>query len=85
MPIFTPPTVDEGPAGKGHFLSRFKIKRGISVLKTGSTYSRVRTPSLDECIAADIVYLGGHEHEVSEEEKTALIASGIGITESNFT
>lgn len=85
MPTFTPPTVDEAPAGKGRLLYRYKLKRGISVLKNGSVYSLVRTPSLDECNLADIVYLGGHQYEVTLSEKAALIAAGIGITESNFT
>jgi hypothetical protein len=85
LPIFTPPTVDEGPAGGGRLFSRYKIKRGVSVVKNGSTYTVVRTPSLDEYLLADVVYLGGHEYEVTNTEKTALINSGIGITESNFT
>ena len=85
MPIFTPPTVDEGPAGGGRLFSRYKIKRGVSVVKNGSTYTVVRTPSLDEYLLANTVYLGGHEYEVTNTEKTALINAGIGITESNFT
>lgn len=84
MPIFLPPTVDEGPAGGGRLFSRYKIKRGESVLKNGATYTRVRTPSLDEYLLADVVYLGGHQYEVTNAEKSALIAAGIGITESNF-
>jgi len=85
LPIFTPPTVDEGPAGGGRLFSRYKIKRGVSVVKNGSTYTVVRTPSLDEYLLADVVYLGGHEYEVTNTEKTALINAGIGITEGNFT
>ena len=85
MPIFKPPTVDEGPAGGGHFLSRYKIARGDSIVKNGGTYTRVRTPSLDEYLVATFVYQGGHEYEVTNTEKTALINAGIGITESNFT
>ena len=85
MPIFRPPTVDEGPAGGGRLFYRYKITRGDSVVKNGGTYTRVRTPSLDEYLAATFVYQGGHEYEVTEAEKTALINAGIGITESNFT
>lgn len=83
--IFKPPTVDEGPAGGGKLFSRYKLKRGESVLKNGATYTKVRTPSLDDYLVADTVYLGGHEYEVTEAEKSALIAAGIGVTESNFT
>ena len=85
MPIFRPPTVDEGPAGGGHLFLRYKIARGDSIVKNGGTYTRVRTPSLDEFLAATFVYQGGHEYEVDNTEKAALIASGNGITESNFT
>lgn len=84
MPTFKPPTVDEGPAGGGPLFYRYKITRGDSILENSGTYTRVRTPSLDEYLEADIVYLGGHEYEVSEETKTSLINAGIGITEANF-
>jgi hypothetical protein len=84
LPTFKPPTVDEGPAGGGPLFYRYKISRGDSILETGGTYTRVRTPSLDEYLEADIVYLGGHEYEVSEETKTELLNAGIGVTEDNF-
>ena len=84
MPTFKPPTVDEGPAGGGPLFYRYKISRGDSILETSGTYTRVRTPSLDEYLEADIVYLGGHEYEVSEETKTELLNAGIGVTEDNF-
>ena len=82
---FFPPTVDEGPAGGGRLFSRYKIARGDSIVKNGGTYTRVRTPSLDEYLVATFVYQGGHEYEVDDTEKAALIASNNGITESNFT
>ena len=34
--------------------------------------------------ASSEYYAGGHEYEVSEAQKSALIAANIGITESNF-
>ena len=83
MPTFFPPTVDEGPAGFGLFY-RYKHKRGISVLKINGTYSRIRVPSTDQVDSASEYYAGGHEHNVTNAQKTALIAAGIGITESNF-
>ena len=83
MPKFFPPTVEEGPAGYGLFY-RYKLPRGISVLKTNSIYRLDRVPSTDEIEEASEYYVGGHEHEVSEETKTELINAGIGITEANF-
>ena len=83
MPLFFPPTVDEGPAGFGLFY-RYKHKRGISVLKIGGTYYKIRVPSTDQVDSATEYYAGGHEYEVSEAVKTSLLNANIGITEANF-
>lgn len=83
MPKFFPPTVSEGPAGFGLFY-RYKLTRGVSVLKTGGVYRKLRVPSTDQIDAASEYYAGGHEYDVTEAQKAALIAAGIGITESNF-
>ena len=83
MPIFFPPTVEEGPAGFGLFY-RYKLTRGISVLKIGNKYYKLRVPSTDQIDSSTEYYAGGHEHNVSEAQKSALIAANIGITESNF-
>ena len=81
--MFFPPTVDEGPAGFGLFY-RYKHKRGISVLKIGGTYYKIRVPSTDQVDSATEYYAGGHEYEVSEAVKTALLNANIGLTEANF-
>jgi hypothetical protein len=83
VPLFFPPTVDEGPAGYGLFY-RYKLPRGISVLKVGSSYVLRRVPSTDEIDAASEYYAGGHEHEITEETKTSLLNANIGLTEANF-
>ncbi len=83
MPKFFPPTVNEGPAGFGLFY-RYKLLRGISVLKIGNTYYKLRVPSTDQIDSSTEYYAGGHEYNVSEGQKSALIAANIGITESNF-
>ena len=63
---------------------RYKLLRGISVLKIGNKYYKLRVPSTDQVESASEYYAGGHEHNVTEAQKTALINAGIGITESNF-
>jgi hypothetical protein len=83
LPKFFPPTVEEGPAGYGLFY-RYTLNRGVSVLKTSGVYATRRYPTQDEIAAATEYYAGGHEHEVTEGQKSAIIAAGIGITESNF-
>jgi len=83
--IFKTPIVQEGPAGGHRLFYFYKLDRGISIVKSGSTYSQIRY-SLDENIDSyDAFYLGGHEHTVNEAEKNALIAGGVGVTEDNFT
>ena len=83
MPKFFPPTVEEGPAGSGLFY-RYTHLRGVSVLKTSGVYATKRYPTQDEITAATEYYAGGHEYDVTESQKSAIIAAGIGITESNF-
>jgi len=83
LPLFIPPTVDEGPAGFGLFY-RYKLSRGISVLKLSGSYVLRRVPSTDEIDNATEYYAGGHTHEVSEATKSSLLAAGIGLTEDNF-
>lgn len=83
MPLFFPPTVSEGPAGWGLFY-RYKLDRGISVLKINNKYYKIRVPSTDQIDSATEYYAGGHQYEVSEATKTALLNAGIGITEGNF-
>jgi len=83
LPKFFPPTVEEGPAGSGLFY-RYTHLRGVSVLKTSGVYATKRYPTQDEITAATEYYAGGHEYDVTESQKSAIIAAGIGITESNF-
>lgn len=82
---FETPTVREGPAGKHRLFYFYKLDRGISIAKSGATYSRVRYV-LDEDIADyDEFYRGGYTHTVDAATKAALIAGGVGVTEANFT
>jgi len=83
--IFQTPTVREGPAG-GHRLFHFyKLDRGITIVKSGGTYSQVRYLLDEDLDNYQEIYLGGRNHTVSEATKAALIAGGVGVTESNFT
>jgi len=82
--IFTTPVVEEGPSGEHRLFYFFKLKRGLTVTRTGEDYEIGRWYNHDELEAVDEYWLGGHEHEVTEATKNALIAGGIGVTESNF-
>ncbi len=82
---FTTPVVEEAPIGKHRLFYFYKLDKGVSIAKNGGTYYKVRYP-LDESIATyDEFYRGGYEHTVNDATKAALIASGLGITEANFT
>ncbi|MGV9850422.1 hypothetical protein ACWDWU_16880 [Streptomyces sp. NPDC003442] len=83
---FRTPSVDEGPASWDNPLFyRVKLTRGISILETSGVYRAIRFPTQDEIAAATTAYMGGHEYTVSDTVKAALIAAGIGVTETNFT
>lgn len=76
---FTTPTISEGPAGEGRLFSRFRLVRGITVLKNDGVYTEVRYPSSEEVQAADIAYIGGYRYEVSALEKADLEAAGYTV------
>ena len=76
---FTTPTISEGPAGEGPLFERFRLVRGITVLKIDGIYYEVRYPSSEEVAAADIAYMGGYSYEVDATEKAALEAAGYTV------
>ena len=76
---FTTPTVSEGPAGEGRLFGRYRLVRGITILKVDGEYYEVRFPSSEEVDAADEAYIGGYSYEVSLGEKTALEAAGYTV------
>ena len=83
--IFTPPTREERPVNTHRLFTFFNRLQGITVVRTGSTYTKGEWFNQDDLALVDEFWLGGHKHEVTEDTKTALIASGLGITEANFT
>jgi len=82
---FRGPTVEEGPAGGHRLFYFYKLKRGITVVKSGATYSTLRYAVDEDLLDYDAVYRGGYDYTVSEATKAELIAAGIGVTEANFT
>jgi hypothetical protein len=76
---FRTPTISEGPAGEGRLFGRYRLVRGITVLKIQGEYYEMRYPSSEEVQAAEIAYIGGYSYEVSEGEKAALEAAGYTV------
>ena len=76
---FTTPTISEGPAGDGRLFSRYRLTRGVSVLKIDGEYYEMRNPSSEEVQAAQAAYIGGYSYEVSAGEKAGLEAAGYTV------
>lgn len=76
---FTTPTISEGPAGEGRLFSRYRLVRGITVLKIDGQYYQVRFPSSEEVAAAQIAYVGGYSYPVDAAEKASLEAAGYTV------
>jgi hypothetical protein len=83
--VFKTPTVREGPAGGHRLFYFYKLDRGISIAKSGATYSRVRYVLDEDVSDYDEFYRGGYKYTVDDTTKAALIAGGVGVTEANFT
>ena len=82
---FTTPYVLEGPSG-GHRLFYFaNLRKGITIVKSGATYSQIRYPVDEDLNDYDVVYRGGYNHTVDDAAKAELIAANVGVTEANFT
>jgi hypothetical protein len=75
---FTTPTVEETPAGEGVLFERYKITRGVTVMRTNGIYSSYRYPSQIETLAAQEVYMGGTVTVIEQETADALTAQGYG-------
>ena len=82
---FKTPVVREGPAGGHRLFYFYKLDKGVTVVKSGGTWSTVRYIVDEDQADYDVIYRGGYNHTVSEATKAELIAGGIGVTEANFT
>lgn len=76
--MFRTPIIELKPARGGKLLSRYRFPQALSVVKYGSTYEVVNTPSQNIFDEADFVYMGGRDHIVSDAEASLLTAAGYG-------
>jgi len=74
--LLKPPTVEEGPAGFGRLFWRYRITRSDSLLVNGTVVTQLRTPGVDQTLAADYCYLGGHEYYLTQPEYDILVNAG---------
>jgi len=75
---FTPPSVEEGPAGFTRLFWRYRIARGDSLLVYGTAVVRTRTPAVQDTQSADYCYLGGGIYIITQTEKDILTNAGYG-------
>jgi len=82
--IFTTPTVEETPAGEGPLFERYKLDRGVTVLRINGIYSSYRYPAQTTIATAQEVYMGGTQTIIDQATADALTAQGYGpyITEA---
>lgn len=90
MATFTPPTERDVVKGRIGEFPRVGIDRGVTVWRSGGTWSQQRNPLNSDLIAADrvatadlpagedgrLVFLGGHVYTVSSAVATLLNAAG---------
>lgn len=79
--LFAPPTIEEGPMGGNWLFARYKRTQGITVFKVGNTYREGRWFSQDDLASASVVYMGGHEYIVNQQERDDLVAAGYTVEE----
>lgn len=82
---FQTPYVLEGPSGMHRLFFFAKLRKGITIVKSGATYSQIRYPVDTDLLTYDTVYRGGYKYVVDDTEKAALIAGGVDVTAANFT
>ena len=82
---FVTPITEEGPIGKHRLFYFYKLDKGISIAKSGGTYSQVRFPVDSDIETYDEFYRGGYTHTVDDTTRAALIAANVGVTSANFT
>jgi len=97
--LFTTPTVAEAPFAWNPLMERFRMNRGVSIVEVSpGQYEQVRYDSYTNELGAKnypVVdgdprtglnfFRGGYEWIVDDATKAALIASDVGVDNSNFT
>jgi len=65
--------------GGNWLFARYTRRQGVTVYRVDGEFYEDRFPSQDDLADADLIYLGGHEYVVTEDEKNALEAVGYEV------
>jgi len=78
VPLFSPPTYEEGINTRQSPLRYFRITKASSVVRRDGVLVTVRTPFTDDLVGTEGVdwFLGGHEYNVSDATFIELGAGG---------
>ena len=74
----TPPTEEYGPAGGGRLFIRYRLTRGVSLMRVNGVWQTTTFPTEDVMKAADLFYLGGREYEITKGIYDDLVQAGYG-------
>ena len=74
----TPPTEEYGPAGGGRLFIRYRLTRGVSLMRNAGVWSTTTFPTEDVIREAELFYLGGREYEITSGVYKELTDQGFG-------
>lgn len=66
----------EGERAKHRFFRRISVHRGLSLLRIGGTFRLIPEPTYDDFASADVIYLGGYDYWVTDEQAQDLGDAG---------
>jgi len=76
--LFVTPTIPMGPAGGHRLFEFYTLDVGVTVVKNNGEFETLLYPDEDFLAECQKVYMGGHEHIVTDEEATELTNAGFG-------
>jgi hypothetical protein len=77
--LFTTPTIQERSLfSRNGLFARLHLDLGLSILKFGSSYQQITTPSTEQIESADAVYIGGRIYKITSSEAALLTLAGYG-------
>jgi len=82
VPTIPNPSTEFDDGGRGNVLMRYVHHHGghpVAVLLTGSTLTEMQVPTQVQMAAADKVWMGGRDNEVTAAEKNLLEANGYTV------
>lgn len=78
MPTLTTPTAEQGIESDHPLWGRYRLKRGLTLLVSGSTVIQTQYPNQEDLDLYDHVYLGGRSYDITSSEAAVLTAAGYG-------